>query len=219
MNTPLKTEVAAFRTTVFVVGSDALSGQQLTSWLEASGIIDVEIGTSVSQVVSRLPRVASGVVLVDASTPAFLELVERMRAIPVSLPLIVLVESVEFDIVVRAFRSGVADVMQMPISEHLLIDRIVRAVYEDRHRISQRCLFWRVAELTGSLTPRELEVMRFVVEGSANKQIAADLGISEKTVEVHRHKVMQKMEADSLAELVRMNVVMESVRAGMELHN
>ena len=144
-------------------------------------------------------------------------MVAQMRATPAALPAIVLIETAEFHLAVRAFRAGATDVLQLPVSEQLLLDRLVQAAREDRRRAGHRLLFWRVMELVRSLTPREREVMRCVVEGCANNQIAADLGISEKTVEVHRHKVMRKMEADSLAELVRMNVVFEATANAREL--
>jgi FixJ family two-component response regulator len=205
------------RSTVFIVAGTNFDAGQLVESIERSGLFDIQVVNWGAGVPQGLYRTGSGVVLLGSSTPGALDLVAQMRATPAALPAIVLTDTGEFHVVVRAFRAGASDVLQLPVSEQLLLDRISQAARDDRRRASHRLLFWRVMEMVRSLTPREREVMRGVVEGCANKQIAADLGISEKTVEVHRHKVMRKMEADSLAALVRMNVVFEATGARSEL--
>jgi len=217
MDTRQDSNVDAVRSTVFVVADCDRDRGELVGWLERSGLFDVQVVNWRAAVPHTLHRSGSGVVLLDTAIPGALDIVAQMRATPTALPAIVLTDTAEFHLVVRAFRAGAADVLQLPVSEQLLLDRVAHAAREDRRRATQRQLFWRVVELVESLTPREREVMRCVVEGCANKQIAADLGISEKTVEVHRHKVMRKMEADSLAELVRMNVVFEATAGAREL--
>jgi len=206
----------AVRSTVFVVTDRDRDRAELVGWMERSGLFDVQVVNWRATVPHTLHRTGSGVVLLDTAIPGALDLVAQMRATPTALPAIVLTDTAAFHLVVHAFRAGAADVLQLPVSEQLLLDRVGHAAREDRRRATQRQLFWRVAELVGSLTPREREVMRCVVEGCANKRIAADLGISEKTVEVHRHKVMRKMEAESLAELVRMTVVFEATAGARE---
>ncbi len=162
-------------------------------------------------------RRGPAVALVEAAIPSTFELLAQLRGEPAALPVLVLTESVEFNAVVRAFRLGAMDILQLPIGEQFLVERIVQALDEDRERSRRRWLYRRLSELVHSLTPRERQVMHGVVDGGANKQIAADLGISEKTVEVHRHKVMLKMDADSLADLVRKNVIMEQAAAPLSL--
>ncbi len=202
--------------TVVFLGKDRERGDALADWVVGSGF-SITVSSSPVEFFSALGRIESGVVLLDGSFPTFLEIVERINAVPASPPVIVLSETVEFNAVVRAFRGGAVDVLQLPVERGYFLDRLLRAVRVDVQRARQRSLYKRLRRLIGSLTPREREVMHFVVEGSANKQIAADLGISEKTVEVHRHKVMRKMEADSLAELVRMNVIMEATGSALSM--
>lgn len=201
----------ARRAVVLAVARERDRWRELGGWIESAGF-DLAV-VDARDVSSRIERIEVGIVVVDADVPGFPGLIESMHGTPAAPPVIVLTETVEFDAVVRAFRSGAVDVLQLPIGRQRLIERLAEAAQDDYHRAGHRRLYRRLTRLVSSLTPRERQVMQCVVEGSANKQIAADLGISEKTVEVHRHKVMRKMEADSLASLVRMNMVIEASQA------
>jgi len=202
-------ENALRRATVLAVGRGLDRWTEIGGWVEEAGF-EMNVLAAARDVLSRLEQIDVGIVLLNAAVPGFHGLIETMNATPASPPVIVLTETVEFDSVVRAFRSGAVDVLQLPLRRQDLIERLAEAAQDDFQRARHRHLYRRLTRLMGSLTPRERQVMQCVVEGSANKQIAADLGISEKTVEVHRHKVMRKMEADSLAALVRMNMVIEA---------
>ncbi len=197
---------------VFRGAHDRLS--DITGWIGCSGF-EVKLCSTPTEVFRMIDRLNSGVVLLDGASPECLDMIERITRVPAAPPVMMVSEAVEFNEVVRAFRCGAFDVLDQPLDQRYFVDRLVLAARTDLGRAHQRMLCERLRRLIDSLTPRELEVMHSVVEGSANKKIAADLGISEKTVEVHRHKVMRKMEADSLAELVRMNVVMEATSAGV----
>jgi FixJ family two-component response regulator len=105
---------------------------------------------------------------------------------------------------VQAMKAGAVEFLTKPFRDQDLLDAIEQATERDRLVRRQRTEMAELGERSETLTPREHEVMRLVVAGLLNKQIAAELGISEKTVNVHRSQVMQKMRADSLAELVRM---------------
>ena len=105
---------------------------------------------------------------------------------------------------VQAMKAGAVEFLTKPFRDQDLLDAIEQATERDRSARRQRTEMSELGERSETLTPREREVMRLVVAGLLNKQIAAELGISEKTVNVHRGQVMQKMQADSLAELVRM---------------
>jgi FixJ family two-component response regulator len=104
----------------------------------------------------------------------------------------------------QALKAGAVDFLLKPVDEKALLEAISRAIEEDRYtQVKQRkraAIAWRVA----TLTPREREVMALVVTGRLNKQIADDLGTGEKTIKVHRGRVMQKMQAMSIADLIRM---------------
>jgi two-component system, LuxR family, response regulator FixJ len=103
---------------------------------------------------------------------------------------------------VTAIKSGAADFLQKPFRDQDLIDRIHKALAEDRQRRLARAEDDEIRARIASLTPREHEVMRRVVRGQANKVIAIDLGVSQRTVELHRARVMRKLKMRSLAELV-----------------
>jgi RNA polymerase sigma factor (sigma-70 family) len=105
---------------------------------------------------------------------------------------------------VRAMKAGAVDFLQKPFDDQVLLDAIQRAIDQDRQTREERAELREFERRLDSLTPREREVFALVVQGLLNKQIAGELGTSEKTVKVHRARVMQKMEADSLADLVRM---------------
>ncbi len=197
---------------VFRGVSDRLS--DIWDWIQCV-CVDVEWCATRADVFRTVGRLKSGVVLLDGASPECLDIIERITRIPAAPPVMMVSETVEFNDVVRAFRCGAFDVLDQPLDRRYFVDRLVLAARTDLARAHQRILYERLRRLIASLTPRELQVMHSVVGGRANKKIAADLGISQKTVEVHRHKVMRKMEADSLAELVRMNVVMEATSAGV----
>lgn len=105
---------------------------------------------------------------------------------------------------VRAMKGGAVDFLQKPFSDHDLLDCVQRALGHSRQRRVERAERGAVLKRFDTLTPREREVLHLVVTGKPNKQIAATLGIAEKTIKVHRGRVMEKMQAASLADLVRM---------------
>ena len=132
-----------------------------------------------------------------------LQLQEAMQERDITLPLIILSGVDELQTAVRAMRSGAVDFIQKPCSSQELLDRINEAIAQDEKSRKGDATSQDVQEAFAALTDRERQVMECVVEGKANKVIAYDLGISEKTVEVHRGRVMQKLNVGSVAELVR----------------
>lgn len=217
METQANGQSTGSNATVFIAGLKDPVVKRIATWIGGTGLYDLRVLGGVDELPVGLRGVGTGVVVVDATNGRSQEWTAAMRSIPGAMPVLAIAENAQFEVVVGAFRSGAADVVDLPVSELVFLERVARAVREDRTRVAKRTLFWKVNELMNALTPREREVMRCVVDGSANKQIATDLGISEKTVEVHRHKVMRKMEANSLAALVRMTVVMESTGADRSL--
>jgi FixJ family two-component response regulator len=105
---------------------------------------------------------------------------------------------------VEAMQHGAFDFLQKPFRDQELLDRVQRALLRDAENRTRLRHTDQIRERLASLSPREREVLELVTQGKANKMVAGDLGVSQRTVEIHRAHVMQKMEAGSLAELVRM---------------
>jgi FixJ family two-component response regulator len=131
-----------------------------------------------------------------------LELQERLNQQQAEIPIIFITGHGDVPMAVNAMKSGASDFIQKPFREQDLIDRINKALAEDRERRVCRAQDDEIRARIASLTPREHEVMRRVVRGQANKVIAMDLGVSQRTVELHRARVMRKLKMRSLAELV-----------------
>ena len=147
-----------------------------------------------------------GCVVVDLRMPGMsgLELQEALHQKQSLLPVIFITGHGTVDSAVHAMRAGAIDFLQKPFNDDELLDTIQRAVRQDRESRQSLGKRERIDERYETLTNREREVMALVVEGRANKVIAFDLDVSERTVEIHRSRVMKKMEAASLPHLVRM---------------
>jgi len=143
-----------------------------------------------------------------------LVLQEKMREINATLPLILISAFADVKIAVEAMRKGAFDFLEKPLEDNEFLDKINEAMQRDRTLAEREEQARHTREKLDTLTNREREVLELLVQGMANKVIAIDLGIAERTVEFHRARVMNKMSADSLAELVRMTVLQE-MDAGM----
>jgi FixJ family two-component response regulator len=141
-------------------------------------------------------------VLLDLELPdtSGLNLQRELNAI---LPVIFITGHGDIGSTVTAMKAGAADFLPKPVNESALLGAIQRALDIDRQMHARRCELADIQARLNRLTPREREVMALVVTGRLNKQVAGDLGIAEKTIKIHRARVMEKMGAQSLAELVR----------------
>jgi len=135
-------------------------------------------------------------------TMSGLELQQRLNEQHVGTPIIFITGHGDVPMAVNAMRAGAADFIQKPFRDQDLIDRINSALAQDRERRASRAEEDAIRARIAALTPRENEVMRRVVRGHANKVIALDLGVSQRTVELHRARVMRKLKMRSVAELV-----------------
>jgi RNA polymerase sigma factor (sigma-70 family) len=153
----------------------------------------------------------SGCLVVDVRLPGMsgLDLQDRLNELNIHVPIIVITGHGDVPVAVRAMKAGAVDFIEKPFSDQLLLDRIRDALDQDAQRMEMSTQKAELEQRLARLTPREREVMDLVVQGKLNKQIAAELGLSHKTIEVHRAHVMEKMGAESLAELVRMAVALE----------
>lgn len=190
--------------TVHVVDDDAAIRDALRLLLKSSGM-RVETYASAEQFLGACRPPLSGCLLVDVRMPDMsgLELQERLATHGIRLPVIVITGHGDIAMAVRAMKAGAVDFIEKPFDNAALLaclrSALARAADARRHEME-------LAEMTGRLarlTHREREVMAFLVAGKSNKVIAAGLEISTRTVEVHRAKIMEKLEARSLADVVR----------------
>ena len=153
-----------------------------------------------------------GCVLLDIRMPRIsgMEVQKRLLEKNCTLPVIFITGHGDIPMAVEAMHLGAHDFVQKPFHDEELLDRIQQALMSQRQQQDELSLKRSIKENYDQLTPREREVMSDVVRGHANKVIAIDLGLSQRTVEIHRARVMEKMHARSLAELVRLSLLIES---------
>lgn len=152
-----------------------------------------------------------GCVVADVRMPGMsgIDLLRAMRGRGIAIPLIVISGHADVAMAVEALKEGASDFLEKPFDDNAFLRSIHEALECGRRTITQRRLRAEIEARAQTLTPREWEVMARVVSGMPNKVVAADLGISVRTVEIHRARVMEKMEAESLSGLVRMALELE----------
>lgn len=158
---------------------------------------------------------AAGCLILDVRMKGLsgLDLQEKLAREPLHPPVIVITGHGDVPMAVRAVKAGAVDFIEKPFNDQILLDAVHRAFEQDAERRGQASRLADIQERLGRLTPREREILEQVVAGKRNKVIAADLGISQSTVEAHRAKVMEKMEARSLSDLMRMMLAIEGQEA------
>jgi two-component system response regulator FixJ len=147
-----------------------------------------------------------GCLVVDVRMPGMsgLELQQQLNLRGAMIPVIFITGHGDISMAVEAMRQGAFDFLPKPFRDQELLDRVQRALEKDAANRREIAQTQRVRELLDTLTPREREVLELVTSGKPNKVMAAELGVSQRTVEIHRARVMEKMHANSLAQLVRM---------------
>jgi RNA polymerase sigma factor (sigma-70 family) len=191
--------------TVFVVDDDALVRRSVERLILSVGLRVKTFSTAQELLDCQRPEGPACIVL-DVRMPGLsgLDLQEKLSTTGLDMPVIFVTGHGTVPMSVRAMKAGAVDFLQKPFDDQVLLDAIQRAIDQDRQTREERAELRELERRLDSLTPREREVFALVVKGLLNKQIAGELGTSEKTVKVHRARVMQKMKADSLADLVRM---------------
>jgi two-component system response regulator FixJ len=197
---------------VFIVDDDAAVRNSLRLLIKSIGLVPTVL-ESAREFLDNYDPAQPGCMVLDVRMPGMsgLELQEQLNRLGAVIPVIFITGHGDVAMAVEAMQAGAFDFLQKPFRDQDLIDRIQRALEKDRANravLAERSLIRQRLEL---LTPREREVLDLVTGGKANKVMAADLGVSQRTVEIHRARVMEKMGAASLAHLVRM--VMELAEA------
>lgn len=193
------------KATVFVVDDDQAMRSSLKWLIETVGM-RVEVFSSANEFIRSYYPGRAGCLLLDVRMPGMsgLELQEYFIQQQIKIPIIIITGHGDVPMAVRAMKVGAVDFIEKPFNDELLLDSIRNALALDVEQRAQQAERSEVAARLAHLTPREHEVMEMVTNGRANKEIATELGVSSKTVEAHRARVMEKMEASSLAELVKM---------------
>lgn len=196
--------------TVFVVDDDLEVREALELLLESVGL-EVELFGSAQEYLDNADFSRAGCIVLDIRMPGMsgLELQARLAAESIHPPIIIITGHGDVPMAVRAVQAGAVDFIEKPFNDQALLDSVHRAIERDAEQRGQASRLADIQARFDRLTPREKEVLELVIAGKRNKVIAADLGVSQSTVEAHRAKVMEKMEARTLSDLMRMMLSLE----------
>ena len=191
--------------TVHIVDDEESLRRGLARLLKSHGHA-TELFASADDFIAAGLQDRAGCLVLDVHMPGLngLELQEAMARARCHLPIIFLTGRGDIPTSVRAMKAGAADFLTKPVDEEILLAAIERALAEDERRRAEQVRVDAVRARLSTLTAREFEVMRHVIAGALNKQIGDALAIAEKTVKIHRGRVMEKTGVDSVAELVRL---------------
>ena len=190
---------------VYIVDDDAAVRDSL-AWLLSSVKLPVKAFASAEEFLDALDPVPTGCVLIDVRMPGTsgLQLQEILKKRAEHLAVIIVTGHADVPMAIRAMKAGAMDFVEKPFNDQQVLELVAKVMDENTRALQKIAQSNEIRGRYHSLTPREVEVFRGLIAGLPNKSIAADLGLSQKTVEIHHSKVMRKMRAKSFAQLVAM---------------
>ena len=197
--------MATAKPIVFVVDDDVWVRESLETLIREEGW-QAEAFSSAQQFLDRPRALTPSCLVLDISLPGLngLELQKRVAVERTDMPIIFITGHGDIPMSVGAMKAGAVEFLTKPFNDEVLLTAIRQALERSRLALAQEAEMQELRDRYASLTPREMQVLALVVSGLLNKQVGGELGISEKTVKAHRGQVMQKMKANSVADLVKM---------------
>jgi len=204
--------MSAEKATVFLVDNDASVRKALARAIQAADL-NAKTFASAQEFLDQGPPESPGCLVLDVRMPGLsgLDLQAELNSRNIRIPIIFITGHKDIPASVKAMKGGAVDFLTKPLKVSNLLGAIQEALRKDERLQASRAKLAEVQRRIQTLTPREREVLDLVVKGVLNKQIAVELGAAERTVKVHRSRVMHKMQVQSLADLVR---AVEQVKAG-----
>jgi len=190
---------------VYLIDDEAVARTALEHYLRNAGAV-VHIYDSAVDFIARQPPLDAGCIVTDICMPDMdgLELHQKLKTEGVKIPLICVTGHADVPMAIKALKSGVFDFLEKPVHHDTLIATVHRALEISGKRLHAEAAAAEIEERLNSLTPREREVLDALIAGATNKGIGRDLGMSPRTVENHRARIMLKMKARTLSELIRL---------------
>ncbi|MBV2120229.1 MAG: DNA-binding response regulator [gamma proteobacterium symbiont of Stewartia floridana] len=197
--------------TVYVVDDDEEVRSALKLLFESVGL-PVVCFASALEYLDRFDESLPGCLVVDIRMPGMsgLDMQEKLNELPLHPPVIIITGHGDVPMAVRAVQAGAVDFIEKPFRDQILLDSVHRAIEMDAEKRGEASRLSEIRDHLNQLTPREREVLDLVISGMRNKNISEQLGITLSTVEAHRSRVMEKMQADSLSHLMRMMLTLEN---------
>lgn len=190
---------------VFVIDDDPLVRDSIADLILSAGLAIEAFGSTAEFMRTERPDVPACLILdVQLPGPSGLDFQLELHKAGIEIPIVFITGHGDIPMSVRAMKAGALEFLTKPFSGPELIDAVKQALIRDREVREQRSAILELQDRVATLTPRERQVLALVVAGLLNKQIAGELGTTELTIKVHRGRVMRKMRASSLADLVRM---------------
>jgi FixJ family two-component response regulator len=191
--------------TVFVIDDDASVRKSLSRLLRSLGF-EVETFASAELFLKRDPYDGVGCIILDIKMPGLdgIGLQDQLSKADYSMPIIFITGHGDIPMSVRAMKNGAVDFLPKPFDDEDLLQAVRKAIEKDFQARAERGEMHQILEQIQRLTPREYEILRYVICGMLNKQIGFKLGIAEKTIKIHRGHIMEKLHVSSVADLVRL---------------